>query len=70
MATAIGDLRAYLTMDTRGFRKPALGAMGNLRMLGGQAAKMTASLIGAGGLAFAFVRMGRSANEFAGAMNR
>lgn len=41
-----------------------------MRLMGGAAGALTSSLIGAGGLSFAFIRMGRSANQFAGAMNR
>lgn len=70
MATAIGDLVASLRMDTRGFQKGSRGAMGSMRAISGAAGALTSSLLGAGGLAFAFTRMGRSANEFAGAMNR
>ncbi len=77
MATAIGDLVARLRMDTTGFRRPAKRATGTMRALGGAAGKIagslrgvTASLIGAGGLTYGFVRGGKAANQFAGAMRR
>ncbi len=77
MATAIGDLVARLRMDTGGFRKGARGATGSLGLMGGAAkaamgpvVALTGALVGAGGLAFSFVKMGKSANDFAGAMNR
>lgn len=77
VATAIGDLVARLRMDTSGFRRSARGATGPMRLMGGAAGALTgtvgaltASLIGAGGLSFAFIRAGKSANDFAGEMNR
>ncbi len=69
MATAIGDLVARLRMDTTGFNRSAKGStrvLGSLnRMVGGLGVTL-----GAAGIATSFMRMGRAANDFAGAMNR
>ncbi len=76
MATAIGDLRVRLGMDTRGFRKGTRGAAGNLRVMSGAAGMLTRQLgvlsgaAGIGGASVAFIKMGRAANAFEGAMNR